>query len=1091
MTGDRTVYTRLKADISDFQRGMLAASASARSFTNELDTSTSRTANLTQGLLAIGPALVPLSAAAVPAIAGLTSSLAFATAGAGVAVLAFQGFGKALKATNDFAIDPTGANLKKMQESLAKLGPAGRDFVNFLQEIRPQLQGLQDAAQAGLFPGAQAGIADLMSRLPQVERVISEIASAGGQALAEAGANLADPKWNDFFDFLEKEARPTLLDFSRSLGNLGEGFANLWMAFDPLSSRFSDSFLQMTRDFVSWTDGLSQTQGFQEFLDYIERTGPKTADALSSIGSALLQIVEAAAPVGEAALPVISAFADSIAAVADSDLGPTIIGIVALTSAYSRLIAVSSAASVGAMGGLLGRSAFGGAARAARDLPAATRAYMDYGAAMTSAGAQTAGFVSTSARLGAALGGTAKIAGGIGGLAFVMSDLDNKMGLTKTAMLGLAGSMAGPWGAALGAGVGLVMDLSSANDGMWTSMDRANKIIGDGTAPLEQQRAALDESRQKLDALASSADGVFSRFSTGGIKNGIEDLFGRSDVEEATQAWDRAADQYDKNADKARDLRLAEAGLSGALQGTTDAARDQVDAMLQVIQVRNDIADETLTALDAELKYEAAIDAATTAGIKGKDGLDSHTDAGRKNLGLLGDLAGAWNDLPPAMQNAKGASDRARASFITAAEGMGASKKKAKELADELLHMPSNVSVDVNLSGVGPATKAARDLRAALLAIPDITEATIRTIQETYIVPKKPKREPKHSLADMLNPNAQANGSVLSFYADGGTREQHIAQIAPAGAMRVWAEPETGGEAYIPLAPAKRVRSRSIAEQTIGLLGGSVQWYANGGIADRYTDFQALTHSSKLDLARQEQQILDIEKSLREKETVGKGKDKHTRATLRGHAREVAVLELQAAKAELAKMKRENAELKHYGTPEQEDARNTAVQEAEQVVRDAADRFTSAKTSAADRFTIGSATSAAQVDRNLARLLTDSKTFLGLLGDLKSKGASPWLLSELVKAGPTPGAIRLAREYDTNQAALDSVNAQAAQIDQYTNAYAGLVSNSAFYQPAPWNSGVSSASQGPTIIQNIYPPVEASPTMIAQQVAGQLMWRMN
>ncbi len=28
--------------------------------------------------------------------------------------------------------------------------------------------------------------------------------------------------------------------------------------------------------------------------------------------------------------------------------------------------------------------------------------------------------------------------------------------------------------------------------------------------------------------------------------------------------------------------------------------------------------------------------------------------------------------------------------------------------------------------------------------------------------------------------------------------------------MRVWAEPETGGEAYIPLAPAKRTRSTAI-----------------------------------------------------------------------------------------------------------------------------------------------------------------------------------------------------------------------------------------------------------------------------------------
>ncbi|GAA1353525.1 phage tail tape measure protein [Streptomyces beijiangensis] len=78
----------------------------------------------------------------------------------------------------------------------------------------------------------------------------------------------------------------------------------------------------------------------------------------------------------------------------------------------------------------------------------------------------------------------------------------------------------------------------------------------------------------------------------------------------------------------------------------------------------------------------------------------------------------------------------------------------------------------------------------------------------------------------------QSRGSVIDFYANGGVRkEQHVAQIAPAGAWRVWAEEETGGEAYIPLAHSKRGRSRAIAEETVRRLGGKgVQWYANGGL---------------------------------------------------------------------------------------------------------------------------------------------------------------------------------------------------------------------------------------------------------------------
>lgn len=75
-----------------------------------------------------------------------------------------------------------------------------------------------------------------------------------------------------------------------------------------------------------------------------------------------------------------------------------------------------------------------------------------------------------------------------------------------------------------------------------------------------------------------------------------------------------------------------------------------------------------------------------------------------------------------------------------------------------------------------------------------------------------------------------ADGRVVQRFADGGF-EDHQAQIAPAGrggAVRVWAEGETGGEAYIPLSPAKRTRSREIWRETGKRLG--VTEMADGGL---------------------------------------------------------------------------------------------------------------------------------------------------------------------------------------------------------------------------------------------------------------------
>lgn len=88
----------------------------------------------------------------------------------------------------------------------------------------------------------------------------------------------------------------------------------------------------------------------------------------------------------------------------------------------------------------------------------------------------------------------------------------------------------------------------------------------------------------------------------------------------------------------------------------------------------------------------------------------------------------------------------------------------------------------------------------------------------------------------------QADGGIVRF-AEGGIHqarnrvrafasgsERHIAQIARPGEWRLWAEPETGGEAYIPLAKSKRRRSEEILNRVATMFGGRVVYFANGAL---------------------------------------------------------------------------------------------------------------------------------------------------------------------------------------------------------------------------------------------------------------------
>lgn len=89
----------------------------------------------------------------------------------------------------------------------------------------------------------------------------------------------------------------------------------------------------------------------------------------------------------------------------------------------------------------------------------------------------------------------------------------------------------------------------------------------------------------------------------------------------------------------------------------------------------------------------------------------------------------------------------------------------------------------------------------------------------------------KHNESPQLLPDHFADGGIRPpvFGFANGT-ENHLAQIAPAGAMRLWAEPETGGEAYIPLSRMKRRRSERILAEVASRFGGT---YLPGRVSQR------------------------------------------------------------------------------------------------------------------------------------------------------------------------------------------------------------------------------------------------------------------
>ncbi len=265
-----------------------------------------------------------------------------------VAVLAFNGLGDALKALDAYQLDPTEANLKKLNATLEAAGPAGAHFVRFLDDLEPELRSLQNLTREGLLPGVEEGISSLLTMLPEVREFVTSMSTELGSLTARAGNSLAnDADWQKFFNYLQTDGASTMEAFAVATGNVAAGFASLLRDMAPLTTFFTDGLVGASRAFREWSDGLSQTDGFAEFIAYVRESGPKVVDLLQGIGEAFLGLVHAMQPFGDAVLPWLTALANLIGVIGQSDIGPALYTTAAAMLAFNLATSLSTKALLG------------------------------------------------------------------------------------------------------------------------------------------------------------------------------------------------------------------------------------------------------------------------------------------------------------------------------------------------------------------------------------------------------------------------------------------------------------------------------------------------------------------------------------------------------------------------------------------------------------------------------------------------------------------------------------------------------------------------------------------------------------------------
>lgn len=676
---------------------------------SDLDSYSKRLGLLSTAALALGPTILPVAAAGVPALGALATGMLATAAASATLLLAFEGIGDAVSAVSDYELEQTAENFAKAQAALEAVGPSGAQFVLSLREMQPLLRDLQMASRDGIFPGLERGLDALVSRSPQVISFVEDISRRVGDLGGDMGEAFAnDEDWREFFNYIATDAGPTMEDFGRSTGNFVAGVANMVEALSELSGGASGDLLESSRAFREWAAGMEDTEGFQEFAAYVRESGPQVADFLSSSADAMVALATASAPWASAVLPVLTTAADVFAAIASSPIGPPLFTAAAallLLNKASALLAPSLTKVNTAIGTT--RSTISGLGR---DVKAMSKEYGNLGRAQSTALSFMSGTTAAAQRTRGALAGVGQAAKESGpqlaAMALLASGASDKMGLTNTTMLALAGSMVGPWGTAAGAAAGLTMDFAHANDSLKASIEGVNTAMDTGS--LTQMSAAAEQLRADLKETTDADTFGFDLGRASEIQNVIAPLTNIPKLMGGiTGTTDDAAGALADAEDAIENYATSAQGAVGALNELTVAQQAQTQA--------------SLDGIDAGTAYGAALAAAAKQAETGAQGFDKFTEAGRANRTAMTTLIESYNSQDAATKNSiKGYRD-ARQEIAELGRGMGLTSGRIRELQAGL---DKPATLKVNTAQAQDAIAGARD---ALRSLPPQVQTHIAT----------------------------------------------------------------------------------------------------------------------------------------------------------------------------------------------------------------------------------------------------------------------------------------------------------------------------------------------------------------------------
>jgi len=349
--------------------------------------------------------LIPIVAAAVPAVMAVGNALAVVGGGAIGLAGAFGIAGAGAMAFGGMAISA----ISMLNDGLIAASGETQYYQSTLQGVKDEWAGLIQQNATSIFTtlgnGIQSATIALQKLNPFLSSVSTLITAASNKMLSWVATSQTA---SNFFNMMGTTGVSIFADLLNALGRFGDGFVNIFTQFTPLfkfmsqglqnmatdfqkwanststatgietfidyvkenlpligeifsntfggiinlfkafsgnSNTIFESLAQMTEKFQTWSETIGQSQGFRQFIDYVQTNGPVIIQMIGSIVTAVIAFATAMAPLGGIILQVVTAIAQWIAGFAQAHPQITMIvsGVLVFISALLKIIGVIQA----------------------------------------------------------------------------------------------------------------------------------------------------------------------------------------------------------------------------------------------------------------------------------------------------------------------------------------------------------------------------------------------------------------------------------------------------------------------------------------------------------------------------------------------------------------------------------------------------------------------------------------------------------------------------------------------------------------------------------------------------------------------------